>query len=152
MVQLSDRRPDHKEVTREAPQSFYRMDTPLRFVAAECRPGRDMARRDRIRHRGDIRHRHLCCVGLQTADRTFSAVTPTGAGDVPHSTLSALARVEIMNVCARVDSHTAQRMQRRGLRQERAKELLLADAIVGFNDIKSGRAINETEFRRRFRQ
>ena len=78
MVQLSDRRPDHKEVTREAPLSSYRMDTSFRFIAAECRPGRDMARRDRIRHRGDIRHRPLCCIGLQTANRTFSAMTPTG--------------------------------------------------------------------------
>jgi hypothetical protein len=57
-----------------------------------------------------------------------------------------------MNLCARVKSLTTQRMQRRGLSRQRAKELLLADAVVGLNDAKTGRAVGEVEFRRRFRR
>lgn len=55
-----------------------------------------------------------------------------------------------MNVCARVKSLTTQRMQRRELRRQRAKELLLADAISGLNDANAGRVDSEAEFRRRF--
>jgi hypothetical protein len=43
-------------------------------------------------------------------------------------------------------------MQRRLLSRESAKELLLADAVAGLNDEKTGRAISEAEFRRRFRR
>lgn len=57
-----------------------------------------------------------------------------------------------MNVCARVKSLTIQRMQRRELSRQRAKELLLADAVSGFNDAKTGRVNSEAEFRRRFRR
>ena len=55
-----------------------------------------------------------------------------------------------MNVRSRVKSLTAQRMQRRELSQQRAKELLLADAISGLSDVKSGRVASEPEFRRQF--
>jgi hypothetical protein len=41
-------------------------------------------------------------------------------------------------------------MKRRLLSRESAKELLLADAVAGLNDEKTGRAISEAEFRRRF--
>ena len=57
-----------------------------------------------------------------------------------------------MKVGARVKSLASQRMQGRGLSRQRAKKLLVADAVAGQSDEKAGRSVSEAEFCRRFRQ
>ncbi len=62
MVQLADRRPDHKEVRREEAQPFCRMATPLRFMAEEHRPRRNVARWVRFHSCVGARRRSHCHV------------------------------------------------------------------------------------------